>query len=284
VKLSVEEFIHWEHKCVTLLGMSGVGKTRLASILRDSNWFHFSGDYRIGTRYLDEAILDNIKTQAMQIPFLRDLLRSDSIYIRNNLTVDHLKPVSSFLGKVGNPELGGLGLTEFKRRQKLHHDAEVATMKDVPDFIEKSQHIYGYKNFINDAGGSVCELDDPEVIETLAEHTLILYIKATKQDEQELIRRAEMAPKPLYYREEFLDEQLGVYMREKNIPYVAMIEPDDFVRWIFPRLFNSRIPRYDAIAERYGYTISTEELFKVKSEQDFIDLVAKAIARKPETV
>jgi hypothetical protein len=284
VKLSVEEFIHWEHKCVTLLGMSGVGKTRLASILRDSNWFHFSGDYRIGTRYLDEAILDNIKTQAMQIPFLRDLLRSDSIYIRNNLTVDHLKPVSSFLGKVGNPELGGLGLTEFKRRQKLHHDAEVATMKDVPDFIEKSQHIYGYKNFINDAGGSVCELDDPEVIETLSEHTLILYIKATKQDEQELIRRAEMAPKPLYYREEFLDEKLGVYMREKNIPYVAMIEPDDFVRWIFPRLFNSRIPRYDAIAERYGYTISTEELFKVKSEQDFIDLVAKAIARKPETV
>jgi hypothetical protein len=284
VKLSVEEFIHWEHKCVTLLGMSGVGKTRLASILRDSNWFHFSGDYRIGTRYLDEAILDNIKTQAMQIPFLRDLLRSDSIYIRNNLTVDHLKPVSSFLGKVGNPELGGLGLTEFKRRQKLHHDAEVATMKDAPDFIEKSQHIYGYKNFINDAGGSVCELDDPEVIETLSEHTLILYIKATKQDEQELIRRAEMAPKPLYYREEFLDEKLGVYMREKNIPYVAMIEPDDFVRWIFPRLFNSRIPRYDAIAERYGYTISTEELFKVKSEQDFIDLVAKAIARKPETV
>ena len=284
MKLSVEEFIRWEHKCVTLLGMSGVGKTRLASILRDSNWFHFSGDYRIGTRYLDEAILDNIKTQAMQIPFLRDLLRSDSIYIRNNLTVDHLKPVSSFLGKVGNPDFGGLGLTEFKHRQKLHHDAEVATMKDVPDFIEKSQHIYGYKNFINDAGGSVCELDAPDVIETLFEHTLILYIKATKQDEQELIRRAEKAPKPLYYREEFLDEQLGVYMRENNIPYVAMIEPDDFVRWIFPRLFNSRIPRYDAIAERYGYTISTEELFKVKSEQDFIDLVAKAIARKPESV
>lgn len=284
MKLSVEEFIHWEHKCVTLLGMSGVGKTRLASILRDSNWFHFSGDYRIGTRYLDEAILDNIKTQAMQIPFLRDLLRSDSIYIRNNLTVDHLKPVSSFLGKVGNPDFDGLGLTEFKRRQKLHHDAEVATMKDVPEFIEKSQVIYGYKNFINDAGGSVCELDDPSVIETLSEHTLILYIKATKQDEQELIRRAENAPKPLYYREEFLDEQLGVYLRENNMPYVAMIEPDDFVRWIFPRLFNSRIPRYDAIAERYGYTISTEELFKVKSEQDFIDLVAEAIARKPASV
>lgn len=284
MKLSVEEFIHWEHKCVTLLGMSGVGKTRLASILRDSNWFHFSGDYRIGTRYLDEAILDNIKLQAMQIPFLRDLLRSDSIYIRNNLTVDHLKPVSSFLGKLGNPELGGLGLTEFKRRQTLHRDAEVATMKDVPDFIEKAQLIYGYKNFINDVGGSVCELDEPSVIETLFEHTLLLYIKATRQDEQELIRRAEKAPKPLYYREEFLDEQLAVYMQDNAIPYVAMIDPDDFVRWIFPRLFKSRIPRYDAIAERYGYTVTTEELSTVKSEQDFIDLIAKAIARKPASV
>jgi hypothetical protein len=281
VRLSVEEFCNWEHKCVTLLGMSGVGKTRLASILRESNWFHFSGDYRIGTRYLDEAILDNIKLQAMQIPFLRDLLRSDSIYIRNNLTVDHLKPVSSFLGKLGNPELDGLELVEFKRRQKLHHDAELATMQDVPAFIQKAQTIYGYKNFINDAGGSVCELDDPAVIETLFEHTLILYIKATEHDQQELIRRAEKAPKPLYYRAAFLDEQLEIYLQEKNVPYVAMIDPDDFVRWIFPRLFYSRMPRYDAIASRYGYTITTEELAGVKSEQDFINLVAEAIRRQP---
>ena|GEM_PF-3766128 len=30
-----------------------------------------SGDYRIGTRYPDEHILDLIKTQAMQVPFLK---------------------------------------------------------------------------------------------------------------------------------------------------------------------------------------------------------------------
>lgn len=280
MELSAEEFIGWQNKCVTLLGMSGVGKTRLASILREKNWFHFSGDYRIGTHYLDEAILDNIKLQAMQVPFLRDLLRSDSIFIRNNITVDHLKPVSSFLGKLGNPEQEGLGLKEFKRRQKLHHDAEIATMKDVPSFIEKAHHIYGYQHFINDAGGSVCELDDPEVLDILAAHTVIVYIKATEHDEKELIERAEKAPKPLYYREEFLNEQLAVYLAERNLEYVAMIDPDDFVRWIFPRLFNSRIPRYDAIAEKYGYTISTDELSQVESEEDFIALVAKAIARK----
>ncbi|MBX9848904.1 MAG: hypothetical protein K2X64_06390, partial [Rhodocyclaceae bacterium] len=95
MKLTPDEFRAWKNKRITLLGMSGVGKTQLAALLRQNNWFHYSGDYRIGTRYLDEPILDNIKQQLMQIPFLRDLLRSDSIYIANNITVDNLKPVSS---------------------------------------------------------------------------------------------------------------------------------------------------------------------------------------------
>lgn len=280
MKLSAQAFRDWEHKSVTLLGMSGVGKTRISSLLRANSWFHYSGDYRIGTRYLDEAILDNIKLQAMQVPFLRDLLRSDSIFIRNNITFDHLKPVSTFMGKLGNPEHGGLELKEFKRRQALHHVAEVATMKDVPEFIRKAQSIYGYKHFINDAGGSVCELDDPEVLKVLSEHTLILYIKATHADEEALIARAEKSPKPLYYREAFLNEQLAIYMQERELEYVALIEPDDFVRWIFPRLFQSRIPRYDKIAADYGYTISTDELAQVKSEQDFLDLIATAIERQ----
>ena len=86
---------------------SEAGKTRLANILRERDWFHYSGDYRIGTRYLDEPILDNIKDKVMQVPFLRDLLRTDSIYIRNNITVNNLNPVSSFLGKLGNPEKDG---------------------------------------------------------------------------------------------------------------------------------------------------------------------------------
>ena len=277
MKLSIEQFRNWEHKSITLLGMSGVGKTRLATLLRARDWFHYSGDYRIGTRYLDEPILDNIKLQAMQVPFLRNLLRNDSIYIANNITVDNLQPVSSFLGKLGNPELGGLPLKEFKRRQALHHAAEIAAMRDVPDFISKAQTIYGYKHFINDAGGSVCELDDPATLELLAKHTLIVYIKATSADEQELIRRAESDPKPLYYREAFLDEQLQVYMQQRGLRYVAMIEPDDFVRWIFPRLFNSRIPRYEAIANQYGYTISTTDLWQVKSEQDFLGLIEKSL-------
>ena len=277
MKLDIEQFRNWKHKSITLLGMSGVGKTRLADMLRKHDWFHFSGDYRIGTRYLDEPILDNIKAQVMQIPFLRDLLRKDSIFISNNITVDNLQPVSSFLGKLGNPEHDGLPLAEFKRRQALHHQAEIYAMRDVPSFIDKAQSIYGYQHFINDAGGSVCELDDTKTLELLAEHTLLVYIKATKKDEQELIRRAEAAPKPLYYREAFLDEQLEIYLKEKQLQYVAMIEPDDFVCWVFPKLFKARLPRYESIAKQYGYTIHTTDLWQVETADEFLKLIEKAL-------
>ena len=282
MRLTADEFRHWPNRRLTLLGMSGVGKTRLAAKLDPEQWFHFSGDYRIGTHYLDEPILDNIKSQAMQVPFLRDLLRSDSIYIANNISIDNLKPVSSFLGKVGDPERGGLSLKEFKRRQALHREAEVAAMLDVPDFIRKGRELYDYPHFINDAGGSVSELDHPRVMEVLAENTVILYIKATQADQQELIRRAELAPKPLYYREEFLDAQLGRFMQERDLEYVAMVDPDEFMRWVFPALFHSRMPRYDAIAQRYGYTVTTDELATIRDEADFLELLTSRLASSPD--
>ncbi len=277
MRISKQAFLDSPRKCVTLLGMSGVGKTRLANFLRDENWFHYSVDYRIGTRYIDEAILDNIKKQAMQVPFLRDLLRSDSIYIANNITVDNLKPLSTFLGKLGNPDLHGLPLAEFKYRQALHLDAEIAAMRDVPEFINKAQDVYGYDNFLNDASGSFCEIDNTDVIREVADNTVMIYIEADKDDEKFLIERASQDPKPLYYREEFLDEHLALYMNEKKIEYVAQIDPDDYVRWVFPLLFSARVPRYKAIADEYGYTIKARDAFNTNSADDFLDLITNAL-------
>jgi hypothetical protein len=276
--MTSQEFLDWEAKRITLLAMSGAGKTTLANKLPKAKWFHYSGDYRIGTKYLEEPILDNIKRQAMSVPFLRQLLLSDSIHISNKITVDNLAPVSSFLGKLGNAAQDGLSLQEFKRRQKLHHYAEVAAMKDVPEFIDKAQDIYGYNHFINDAGGSVCELDSPEVLETLAKHTLIIYIKIPTALEQTIIERAKTDPKPLYYREAFLDEKLSEFMRLYNYSSSEVIPPDDFVTWVFPELFKSRIPRYQAIADQYGYTIDANDVATVKNEHDFIRLVANALS------
>lgn len=280
MKMSSQEFLDWQSKSITLLAMSGAGKTTLANKLPKAKWFHYSGDYRIGTKYLEEPILDNIKRHAMSVPFLRELLLSDSIYMSSKITVDNLAAVSSFLGKLGNPDLGGLSLPEFKRRQKLHHQAEIAAMNDVPDFIHKAEDIYGYKHFINDAGGSVCELDNHEVLATLDEHTLIIYIKIPPALEQTIIDRAKSDPKPLYYREAFLDEKLKEFMQLKNYRSTDVMPPDEFVSWVFPELFKSRLPRYEAIAEQYGYTIDANDVATVKGEDDFIRLVADAIARQ----
>lgn len=280
MKMSAQEFLEWESKSITLLAMSGAGKTTLANKLPKDKWFHYSGDYRIGTKYLEEPILDNIKQRAMAVPFLKELLLSDSIYICNNITVENLAPVSSFLGKIGNSELSGLSLQEFKRRQHLHHQAEIAAMNDVPDFIKKAEDIYGYKHFINDAGGSVCELDCPDVLETLAKHTLIVYIKIPPELEQTIIARAKSDPKPLYYREAFLDEQLNAFMQLNNYTNPNSIPPDEFVSWVFPELFRARVPRYEAIAAQYGYTVNANDTALVNNEIDFIQLIAKAIAEQ----
>jgi len=280
MKMSPQEFLDWQSKRITLLAMSGAGKTTLANKLPKAKWFHYSGDYRIGTKYLREPILDNIKRQAMSVPFLRDLLLSDSIYISNKITVDNLAPVSTFLGKVGDPAQGGLSLQEFKRRQHLHHQAEVAAMNDVPEFIHKAEDIYGYHHFINDAGGSVCELDSPEVLETLAQNTLIIYIKIPPALEQTIIERAKTDPKPLYYREAFLNEKLAEFMRLKNYASTDVMPPDEFVSWVFPELFKSRLPRYQAIADQYGYTIDANDAATVKNEADFIRLITDALAKQ----
>ena len=272
-----DEFLRWEHKAITLLGMSGVGKTTLANKLPKTGWFHYSGDYRIGTKYLAEPIVDNVKRAAMQVPFLRGLLCSDSIYIGSNITVHNLEPLSTFLGKVGDPSKGGLACEEFLARQRLHHEAEVNAMRDVVAFVEKARDIYGYPHFINDAGGSVCELDDPRTIELLAAHTMIVYVRADESMEQELIRRQQSHPKPLYYDEPFFRRSLARYLELEGLASPEAMDPDRFVRWIFPRLVERRRPLYEGIASACGYTIPAAAAEGVRDERDFIDLVARTI-------
>ncbi len=280
MKLTIEEFKNQKSMAITLLGMSGVGKTQLANKLPSSEWFHYSGDYRIGTKYLAEPIMDNIKVQAMQVGFLKELLRSDSIYIASNITVNNLEPVATFLGKIGNPKLGGITLEEFRKRQALHREAEINAMRDVVEFMAKARDIYGYSNFINDAGGSLCELNDEKTYQLLSERTIIIYLKANTELKQTLTERAIMHPKPMYYAPDFLEQQIQIYLSEKNLTLITEIEPDDFSSWIFPKLIEHRDPKYQSIADQYGYTLNAEDVAKVKSEAEFIELLSAAIDAK----
>jgi hypothetical protein len=277
MKLSLKEFKSLKSKAITLLGMSGVGKTRLANKLPNSEWFHYSGDYRIGTKYLAEPIMDNIKVQAMQVDFLKELLRSDSIYIASNITVNNLEPVATFLGKIGNPDLSGISLKEFRKRQALHRAAEIGAMHDTVEFIRKARDIYGYPHFINDAGGSLCELDDPSTYELISQNTIIIYLKADESIKTELVSRAQKHPKPMYYAPDFLDQSLDDFMKINSLRDIDQLDPNAFSSWIFPRLIEHRDPKYQAIADQYGYTLNAKDVQGISSEAGFIELLEDAI-------
>jgi ATPase subunit of ABC transporter with duplicated ATPase domains len=104
-----KDFLEAKNKRITLLGMSGVGKTHLAKLIgEEGDWFHFSGDYRIGAKHLKEEIIANIANKMSSNNWLKALLENKSISVNSQVTFDNLEPISAFLGKVGNPEEGGL--------------------------------------------------------------------------------------------------------------------------------------------------------------------------------
>ena len=278
------EWLAAPRKRVLFFGMSGLGKTFLASMLRGSGeWFHYSVDYRIGTRYMGELIADNFKREAMKVPFLRELLLSDSVYIGSNITFDNLSPLSTYLGKPGSETRGGLPFDIYMRRQNEHRTAEIASLLDTPHFITRSEEIYRLPHFVCDSGGSICEVVDPDdpadpVLSALESHLLMVWIKGSDAHTAELVRRFDRAPKPMYYQPEFLDKAWLAYRMEKGLRE-EQVDPDDFIRWTYARALAHRQPRYEAMAQR-GVTVTAEEVAEIRSPAEFDALIARAIDRK----
>ncbi len=277
-------FLRAPHKRVMLFGMSGLGKTTLSNMLREAgDWFHYSVDYRIGTRYMGEYISDNFKREAMKVPLLRELLMSDSVYITSNITFDNLAPLSTYLGKPGNPAKGGLPFAEYQRRQAQHAQAEVSAMLDTTRFIDRALDLYGYTHFVCDTSGSICEVVDAEnpadpVMAEVSAHLLPVWIQGSDAHRDELCRRFDRAPKPMYYRPEFLLTVWNDYLAETGLtPDTA--DPDAFLRFGYARLLQSRQPRYAAMA-RWGVTVTAEEVAATQSPAAFDALIARALDRR----
>ncbi len=273
-------------KRVLFFGMSGLGKTHLANLLRaHGDWFHYSVDYRIGTAYMGEHITDNLKRQAMTVPFLATLLRSDSIYIGSNITFNNLAPLSSYLGKPGDPAKGGLPFSEYMRRQDLHRRAEINALLDTPQFIARAHDLYGYQHFVCDTGGSICEVVDPEnpadeVLRTLGANTLMVWIEGSGDHTEELIRRFDKSPKPMYYQPRFMRRIWDEFKNETNT-LGGDVDPDAFVRYAYGRALRHRAPLYAAMARNWGVTVQADDVAKVRDSDDVITLVADALATRP---
>ncbi len=279
-----KDYLAAPRKRVLLYGMSGLGKTHLATMLRDQgSWFHYSVDYRIGTRYMNEFIADNFKREAMKVPLLRELLMTDSVYIASNITFNNLAPLSTYLGKPGDPAKGGVPFAEYMKRQDQHRQAEIAAMLDTAHFMERADEIYGYPNFVCDTSGSICEVVDPDdaddpVMRQLSETLLLVWIKGSDDHTAELVRRFDRAPKPMYYQPDFLHAMWEEYRATHSVSEETC-DPDHFVRWTYARALAHRQPRYAAMA-RWGVTVTAEEVAMVKDAAGFDALIAMAIDRR----
>ncbi len=282
---SASEWRDAARKRVLFFGMSGLGKTHVSNMLRAAgSWFHYSIDYRIGTRYMGEYITDNAKAEAMKVPFLRDLLLSDSIYIGSNISFDNLTPVSTYLGKPGDATKGGLPIAEYRRRQEQFRLAEIHALLDTEYFIDRAERLYGYPHFICDTGGSICEWVDPDdpkdpVLSELDKHTLMVWIKGDAAHTEELIRRFDRAPKPMSYQPEFLSRVWEQYLTEQGCAE-DQVDPDAFIRWTYAQALAHRQPRYEAMARNWGVTVTADQIAALRDASDFDDLIASVISAR----
>lgn len=247
-----QEFLKSKHKSITLLGMSGVGKTYLSGLLEQWGWARYSCDYEIGNRYLKDQL-----GGAMRTP-------------------DDMQALSNFIGKLGNPKLGGLDFETFKLRQRAYYDAECRAVSGVPDAIKRA-HENGISNFVHDSTGSLCEIMDESLLEALGRHTFFIYLKAGAEEERMVLERAQEVPKPLFFPPNQFEEWVREYLYEEGLDTDEAMEPDAFARWVFPKLFAARLPKYQGLADRYGITIECRAFFDVVNEKSFLKRIEQAI-------
>ena len=121
--------------------------------------------------------------------------------------------------------------------------------------------------------------DDPAdpVIKTLSQNTVLLYIRGTERDAEELIHRFKTSPKPMYYQPSFLTKKWAEYKKLNKITDDGKVDPNKFGAWGFEALLHDRLPRYQKLADKFGYSIDAADLATVRDGEEFVDLVTAAI-------
>ena len=245
MKLSKQEFLDQPRKAISLIGMSGVGKSYMSSKLAGWGWTNYSCDHLIATKYLADQV-------------------------EGAVTADNILNLSNFVGQVGDPAHGGVDVSEFQHRQNMYYKAECAVLRDLPKALE---NIVGH--FVNDSSGSMCEVQDKAIIDSVGQKTLLVYMRVRQEDHADILERAIAYPKPLFFPPAFFTERMKAFLKKFELDNVEQIKPDVFLSWVFPYLFESRLPKYKALADQYGVTISTGAFTDINSEDEFITMIAE---------
>jgi len=107
----------------------------------------------------------------------------------------------------------------------------------------------------------------------------MVWIEGSDAHTEELIRRFDRAPKPMYYQPAFLQEAWAEYL-DTNKLTEDQVDPDAFVRWTYARALAHRQPRYAAMADNWGVRVCAEAVAQVRTPQDFDRLIAQALEEK----
>ena len=236
-----------QKQAITLAGMSGVGKTTLALKMEAWGWVHYSCDHEIGTNILGADIAQALGTQNKKV------------------TPGDISLLSDYIGQLGR---GALDHDEFMHRQHQYIEAEKNALALA---CQKMDEHNG--PFINDTSGSLCEINDPALLKQIADRSLLIYIKASLEDQEIIFQRAQDYPKPLYFPPDLLPGWIDNYLETHGLERAEEMEPNDFSRWVFPKLYESRMPKYDQIAQDYGITIMAQDLNDIQTQDDFMEII-----------
>jgi hypothetical protein len=110
----------------------------------------------------------------------------------------------------------------------------------------------------------------------LAASTLMVWIEGSAAHTAELVRRFDKAPKPMAYQPAFLAQVWQDYLGQNKLTE-DKVDPDAFIRWTYAQALAHRQPRYRAMAQRWGLTVSAKDMGRVASAADFDALIARAL-------
>lgn len=244
-----------EPRDVLLIGMSGIGKTRLSRHLtRCGTWRYVSIDGEIQGRHLREELLSAFHAKNNQRGDSAQLRELDPMSVDLETHSDSLAPLTAYLGMPGDPSKGGLEFAEYVRRQDAHRQAERRAIEDLV-VLGTDQPV------LADASGSFCEVfeaDDP-VLDALRERFMFVSLRENDALITLLIERFKAQPKPIYYPPDLLVQYWEEYAQTYAVA-PAKVDPQEFALWAYEKLVAARRAKYAALAERSDASIDAAEL------------------------
>lgn len=272
---SKNDFRKIRNKILTVIGMSGVGKTHMSRSLDINKWFLYSVDYMIG-RMLEQEI-NNMIEGGIQDERIRKLTQNGIVNINNRISVYNIELVSLLL----EPD-DSLSDEEWSKqviaKQQLYLDAEVIASSKMVNTVYQMFDLYGYQNCFHDTTGSICEILDTNdlendiIFQNISENSIILYIESLSSHIDTLVDRLNTNPKPISVNPTFCKTLLQSYIlsNSKNLSYY------NFLRSCYKDIFLSRIAKYQKIAQ-HGYTISASDASSITNERELFECIESLI-------